>query len=56
MYVPAVSAVTACNNTTYFHVLHARLGHRSLSKMAHLPSSCNKHSVTDLNCESCVFI
>uniref|UniRef100_A0A803L0N2 Integrase catalytic domain-containing protein n=1 Tax=Chenopodium quinoa TaxID=63459 RepID=A0A803L0N2_CHEQI len=44
--------VTVCNEGTKLNVLHARLGHSSLSKMIHI-EICNCTSFKDFFCDAC---
>jgi len=52
------SALIASNNaqcnSVSFDILHARLGHTSMSKMQHI-ALCKPHKPSDFFCETCIF-
>lgn len=55
MTTPSLDSFSANNvvcNSSFFDVLHARLGHTSLSKMRHIPD-CKSHISNNFFCEIC---
>ncbi|KAK9725725.1 hypothetical protein RND81_05G164700 [Saponaria officinalis] len=51
--LPSCSSCASCNNQSHVDLLHARLGHTSLSKMQHIPDAKCTH-LKHYHCDVCV--